>query len=487
MIFKTYPFKMAVIFLTGALFLPISVNPKPTAEDLLPDMGTTAGATLSIDQEIEMGDFYLREIISHAPLIYDPLLNEYINSLGKKLVDHAQSVKTPFHFYLLNNNQINASAFLGGNVLVNSGLFFYTDNESELASVLAHEISHITQRHLARAIENNQRLSQLTLTSKLGSLLLFLANPKAGMMAWTSSLALAQQDILSLSQSNEQEADRIGLKLLQASGFNAHAMTDFLEKLADESRYTSKPPEMLLTHPLPESRLVDIYNRANQISRHPVVSSQDYLFAKVRLHGLFELKKNFNEFLKPLKKGADSERLAAEYGQAILWYQNKKYDKARQILQTLSVTYPDNIWFLDLMTDIDLSQNKAAQAITRLKKARVAKQYQRIWQLNLANAYIKAGESAQAVSLLRRYTFEHPNDMNGWDLLIKAALAKRWRDQALAAHAENAALKGNFSQAIGLLSDASNLVPLGSLQQARYDARIDQLRQLEQRFKKYQK
>nr|WP_235667743.1 M48 family metalloprotease [Candidatus Hamiltonella defensa] len=118
-----------------------------------------------------------------------------------------------------------------------------------MASVLAHEISHIIQRHLARAIKNNQRLSQLTLIRKLESLLLLLVQPKAVMMAWSSSLALAQKDILSLSQSNEQEADRIRLKLLQASGFNAHTMTDFLEKLADESSLRHKPTEMLLTHP----------------------------------------------------------------------------------------------------------------------------------------------------------------------------------------------------------------------------------------------
>ncbi|WP_187306888.1 hypothetical protein [Candidatus Williamhamiltonella defendens] len=89
----------------------MSVNVKSTVEDSPPDMGTTAGAILNINQEIEMGDLYLREIHSHSPYIYDPLLNQYINSLSKKLVFHAQSVKMPFHFYLVNDNQINAFAF----------------------------------------------------------------------------------------------------------------------------------------------------------------------------------------------------------------------------------------------------------------------------------------------------------------------------------------------------------------------------------------
>lgn len=487
MILKPHHPKMASIFLIWALFWSISGHAKPAVEDILPDMGTTAGATLSIDQEIEMGDFYLRQMRAQAPLIYDPLLNEYLHSLGKKLVAHAHSVKTPFHFYLLNNSQINAFAFFGGNVVMNSGLFLYTDNESELASVLAHEISHVTQRHLARAMEENQRLSPLTLAGTLGSLLLALANPEAGMMALTFSLGLAQQDRLSFSQSSEQEADRIGLQVLRAAGFNPQAMPAFLEKMADQSRSTSKPPEMLLTHPLPEKRLADIRNRANQIKATPVSSSEDYFFAKVRLQGLVGVKKRFNEFLKPLKKGTPSERLAAEYGQALLLYENKKYDQARALLQPLLAQHPDNIWFLDLMTDLDLSQNKAEQAIVRLQKARGVKKDRSVWQLNLGNAYISAGQADKAIALLRRYTFEHRDDTNGWDLLTRAMLEKGSKDQALAARAENLALKGLFSEAIGLLSNASNLVPLGSLKQARYDARIDQLRKRAKDLKKYQK
>ncbi len=119
--------------------------------DTLPDMGTSAGSTLSIGQEMQMGDFYVRQLRGSAPLINDPLLVQYINALGMRLVSHADSVKTPFHFFfLINNDEINAFAFFGGNVVLHSALFRYADNESQLASVMAHEISHVTQRHGAR-------------------------------------------------------------------------------------------------------------------------------------------------------------------------------------------------------------------------------------------------------------------------------------------------------------------------------------------------
>ncbi|VDR25479.1 Putative Zn-dependent protease, contains TPR repeats [Raoultella terrigena] len=109
-----------------------------------------------------MGDYYVRQLRGSAPLINDPLLVQYINGLGMRLVAHANSVRTPFHFYLINNDQINAFAFFGGNVVLHSALFRYSDTESELASVMAHEISHVTQRHLARAMEDQKRNAPLT-------------------------------------------------------------------------------------------------------------------------------------------------------------------------------------------------------------------------------------------------------------------------------------------------------------------------------------
>ena len=137
----------------------------------LPDMGTSAGSTLSIGQEMQMGDYYVRQLRGSAPLINDPLLVQYINGLGMRLVAHADSVRTPFHFFLINNDEINAFAFFGGNVVLHTALFRYADNESQLASVMAHEISHVTQRHLARAMEDQKRNAPLTWVGALGSIL----------------------------------------------------------------------------------------------------------------------------------------------------------------------------------------------------------------------------------------------------------------------------------------------------------------------------
>ena len=165
---------------------------------------------------------------------------------------------------------------------------------------------------------------------------------------------------------------------------------------------------------------------------------------------------------------------------------SNNYDLARKTLQPLLSADPQNAWYLDLATDIDLGQKKTADAINRLKNAREIRTNP-VLQLNLANAYLQGGQAAEAAQILNRYTFSYKDDSNGWDLLAQAEASLGHRDQELAARAEGMALVGQLDQAITLLSSASSQVKLGSLQQARYDARIDQLRQLQERFRPYQK
>ncbi|MBS5771911.1 MAG: beta-barrel assembly-enhancing protease [Enterobacter cloacae] len=456
--------------------------------DSLPDMGTSAGSTLSIGQEMQMGDFYVRQLRGSAPLINDPLLVQYINSLGMRLVAHAYSVKTPFHFYLVNNDEINAFAFFGGNVVLHSALFRYTDNESQLASVMAHEISHVTQRHLARAMEDQKSSAPLTWAGALGSILLAMASPQAGMAALTGTLAGTRQGMISFTQQNEQEADRIGIQVLQRAGFDPQAMPTFLEKLLDQSRYSSRPPEILLTHPLPESRLSDARNRANQMRPVVVQSSESFYMAKARTLGMYNSGRNqlTDDLLDSWAKGNVREQRAAQYGRALKAMEAKDFAGAQKLLQPLLSADANNAWYLDLATDIDLGLNKSGEAIKRLNSASGLKNSP-VLQLNLANAYLQSGQPAQAAQILNRYTFTNKDDINGWDLLAQTEAALGNRDQELAARAEGQALIGRLDQAITLLSSASAQVKLGSLQQARYDARIDQLRQMQQRFRPYEK
>jgi predicted Zn-dependent protease len=458
-------------------------------DDQLPDIGASSGTTLSINQELEMGDFYVRKLRGSAPLINDPLLTQYINQLGKKLVTHADSVKTPFQFFIVNNQDLNAFAFFGGNVVIHSALFRYTDNESQLASVLAHEISHVTQRHLARSMASQKNSSPLMWGGILGSVILAMASPQAGMAGLTGTLAGTQQGMISFTQSNEQEADRIGIQVLQRAGFDPQAMPAFLQKLADQNHYSSRPPEMLLTHPLPDSRLADIRNRANQMPHVNVASSQEFLFAKVRMLGMYgnERYPLSADYLKQLSQGTAREQLAAQYGQVLLLYQAKKLEQARAQLQTLLIKQPNNVWFLDLMSDIDIDMRHANEAVSLLEKVNAAKSKDPVLQLNLANAYLEDHQPAKASQMLYHYTFANPNDVNGWEMLTKAVAQQGLQPEELATRAESVALEGRLDQAISMLSNASAIAKFGSLDQLRYDARGEQLSQLQKRYAQYEK
>ena len=474
--------------LIPTLLLTPALSVRADVSDNLPDMGTTAGSTLSINQELQIGDFYVRQLRASAPLINDPLLNQYINELGQRLVAHAYSVRTPFHFFLIQNDELNAFAFFGGNVVLHASLFRYADNESQLASVMAHEISHVTQRHLARAMEEQKRNAPLTWVGALGSILLAIANPQAGMAALTGTLAGTQQGMISFTQGNEQEADRIGIQVLQRAGFDPQAMPSFLQKLADQSRFSSKPPEILLTHPLPDSRLADARNRANQMRPVVVQSSEGFYLAKVRSLGMYATGRNqlTDELLNDYAKGNSREQMASQYGKAVQFLQAKSFDNAKKIIAPMLAKQPDNVWLLDIMTDIDIGLNQPQQAIAMLTSAK-GSSTNPVLQLNLANAYVEAKQPANATRILNRYTFAHPDDVNAWDLLAQASAAQGLRDEELSARAEGLALNGQLDQAITTLSSASAQVPLGSLKQARYDARIDQFRELQKRFRQYQK
>ncbi|VEA04696.1 Exported zinc metalloprotease YfgC precursor [Salmonella enterica subsp. enterica serovar Sanjuan] len=193
-----------------------------------------------------------------------------------------------------------------------------------------------------------------------------------------------------------------------------------------------------------------------------------------------------SDLLDQWSKGNVRQQHAAQYGRALQAMEASKYDEARKTLQPLLSAEPNNAWYLDLATDIDLGQKRTNDAINRLKNARDLR-VNPVLQLNLANAYLQGGQPKAAETILNRYTFSHKDDGNGWDLLAQAEAALNNRDQELAARAESYALAGQLDQAISLLSSASAQAKLGSQQQARYDARIDQLRQLQERFKPYTK
>ncbi len=225
------PFKKASIpLMVAALSLiisPSSMAHLPATYANLPSIGTAAAGTLTVDKEIEYGHAYMQMLRASQPLVLDPLLTEYVNSLGATLIANATDVKTPFEFFLVENKDINAFAFFGGYIGLHTGLFYHAQNESELASVVAHEIAHLTQRHLARAMEDQAQKTPFTVAALVGSLMLAIASPQAGIAAAQATTAASIQGQINYTRQNEKEADRIGIETLNRAGFDVHAMPAF--------------------------------------------------------------------------------------------------------------------------------------------------------------------------------------------------------------------------------------------------------------------
>ncbi|PSU69370.1 hypothetical protein C9J21_12890 [Photobacterium phosphoreum] len=480
-----FQFAKAPRYLLLSALLTTSLSAVANNATSLPDIGTTAASTLTIDKEIKYGDMYMQMMRASRPMINDPVLSEYIQDLGHKLVANADGVKTPFNFFLIQNYEINAFALFGGNIGVHSGLFLHAKTESELASVIAHEIAHVTQRHLARTLEDQAKKNPATMAALIGSLLLVVAAPEAGMAALHTTTAVSMQGMLNHTRSNEKEADRIGIATLAKAGFNPQAMPHFFGRLAEQYRYTTKLPAMLLSHPLPESRITDSRMRANNYPKVKLPPSERYLLAKSRIVARnidFSKTSALNWFNAELKKATPTQRQELNYGKGLVYLDSGQYNKAQQLLLPLISAEPNNLFYIDAMTDLDLYKKQYDKAIARLEKALQYQPESSVLQLNLANVLLEAKHYQQSLNILTRYSYQHPNDINGWALLAQNYAKQNQRAGELAAMGELAALRAQWKLAISNYTQAAQQATLGSLDQARYDARLDQLRVQQAQF-----
>ncbi|WP_418358993.1 MULTISPECIES: M48 family metalloprotease [Shewanella] len=458
------------------------------ANNDLPDLGTAAVNTFSLEKESVYGDAYMRVIRSSAPVLNDPVLTQYLSELGNKLVANATGVKTPFYFFLLRNDEINAFAFFGGHVGVHTGLFLNAENESELASVLAHEVTHVTQRHLARSLEAQQKSSTATIAGMLGAILLTIAAPQAGMAALATTQALSTQSKINYTRLHEKEADRIGMQILVDAGFDPNAAATFFGQLAARYRFSTTPPQMLLTHPLPESRITEARNRATQYPKRIVPDSLNYQLAKARIQVRFS---NYSDdgalslFEQQLKKNNYTFEDAALYGKALALFRLEKFAQAEAIIDTLLKKDDNNLFYLDTKTDLLAQKKDYASAIALLEGQRKLKPTSQVINTNLAHIYVEADQASKAIPLLEELIFFDKQNMLPYQIMADAY--RKLDNKALEyySNAEIMALTANYQGAIDQLNYAYRYSEGQTLQLARIEARIRQFRQADRDLEQF--
>jgi predicted Zn-dependent protease len=444
----------------------------------LPEIGVVASDALTIDKEKIIGSIIMRQMRGQAPLVQDPVLQEYIQSIGNKLVIQADNTKFPFKFFMINNSVLNAFAFYGGHIGIHTGLLVASSNESELASVLAHEVAHVTQRHLARRVQMQKRSSPLQIASLIGGLLLAIADPEAGIAAVQAGSAAGQQASINFTRNNEQEADNIGIDILYRAGFDPQGAPGFFGKLLAQSRGRSNQLAFLQTHPLAEDRVAQTVTRARSYGVRNLPPSLDFHLAKARIQARYTSTpdRNINLFNSRLNEGSEVEQVAAQYGLAISLFELERYSDAKQLLDKLLLAKSENLFYLDLMTDIHIKQNEPRKAISLLRPLWVNKPQNSVLTLNLANAYISARNYEPAIEILRDLLLVDKENFLAYQLLYDAYNQNQMKKEAHMAQAEIYALISAYPLAIDELQFAYKQVGNDTLEKQRIKGRIAQFR-----------
>ena len=476
-----------IIFIISAIVVILDYT-KVASADELPDFGDSAGSVISPDFERRLGKSIMRKVYQDPSVIRDPEVQSYIQSIGYRLVSNSDDNQLPFTFFIINSPQINAFAAPGGVVGINSAVLINSRTESELASVLAHEISHVTQRHLARSFEKASQMSMPMAAAMLGSILLAIASPDAGMAALVATQGMGIQSQINFTRANEEEADRVGMQLLVRSGFDPYGMPGFFELLQNATKYYGKPPEFLSTHPLTDSRIADTISRAEQYPKKEYQDSVNFSLIRTKLivYGHENSKEAVKYFEKNLSIAKEKDRIPLTYGYALALTADNRYEQARQQIKTLLNEDKNNTAYLLAAANLESSQNNYATALGLFKEAhRLYPDYRPV-VMGYAKTLLDAKKPSDARDLLRNYSRYHEPDIDYYKLLAQAEAQTGHPAEAEIANAEFHYLSGDTRLAIDRLKYAQQKLQLDFYQRERMSARQAQLEyeyELEQEIK----
>ena len=303
----------------------------------LPDFGDASESSLSAAEEKELGQAFLREIRAQLSVIDDAEVESYLDALGFQLGGRAAAEGQSFNFFMVESPAINAFAGPGGNIGINTGLLLNTRNESELAAVLAHEIAHVTQKHISRGYELQSRGNITALAGIIAAIVIGTQNSEAGRATAAAVSGAHIQAQLDFTRANEQEADRVGMQLLHEAGFDPDAMAGFFEQLQTASQYDRRPPEYLSTHPVTTSRIADARARVAQLGYQQHADSDAYHLLKARLRIITsrDLKKTLAAVEAELSERRAKNVAATAYSWALGLARTRRHREAREVLEGL--------------------------------------------------------------------------------------------------------------------------------------------------------
>ena len=394
----------------------LAVAPTAVVPQTLPELGDPSGAVMSLAQERRLGESVVRDIRLSGAYLEDPEVNGYLNELGNRLVTAIPGAPFELEFFAVNDPTINAFALPGGYVGVNTGLILLTQTESELASVLAHEISHVTQHHIARSISNQKDAMLVTLAALAAALLASRAGgANSGQLASAAiagSQGLGIQMQIDFTRQNEQEADRLGFQRLDAAGFDVTAMATFMERLQRASRFAEgNAPSYLRDHPVTYERIAEGQARAQGKPFRQVKDSLDFNMVRALIRSYQGTPKEAILFFEDaLAEKRYNDPIAARYGLIASLLRVGDFKRAQAELVILEKAAPPHPMIDAMAGQVLMQSGQLTAAIARYQAAlaRYPNKQQLIY--DYPEALLKDKQAAKAAAFLTEQLQRYPND-----------------------------------------------------------------------------
>lgn len=445
------------------------------AQIALPDFGDPARVGFSLSDERELGEAFMREVRARLNLLDDAEVARYIDSLGHRIA--LQSDRGGFNFFVVDDLAINAFAGPGGNIGINSGLILAAESEGELASVVAHEIAHVVQNHIARAFAKAERSSLPAMAGLIAAIIIGTQNPAAGQAAAAAVVGSQIQNQLDFTRENEQEADRVGMQLLAKADLDPRAMPTFFERLQESIRYSRQPPEYLSTHPVTTSRIADSRARAEQYAYRQFVDSQGFHLARAKLEvkSASSSREALASVEQKLESGTYGDRAAAQYARALALIGLQRYEDARAALRPLLEEEPDNTWYQSALARLELAAGNPDKALDVYSRALRLYPDDRALVRGHVEALLAVKRPRDALEVLQRFARHNTLGATLYRLQALAFEQSGQRGESLLALAEHAYLQGRLEVAIHHLEQAQRMADLDYYVGSRVDARLREL------------
>lgn len=422
----------------------------------LPELGDTSSTVISPREERQLGREVLRLYRSRMPTSSDYLMIDYLERLIEQLLPHSELDEKAFSLVVIEDPAINAFAAPGNIIGVNTGLVEQSQNEHQLASVLAHELAHLSQRHYARRMQQQQQMSLPYYAALIGSMILAAtASADAGLAAMMTTQGVALDQQLRFSRQFEREADRLGVRTLERAGMDPRAAGEMFEVMLRASRYAQRPPEFLSTHPVSQRRIADLRNRTMDMPAHDYSPSLEFHLIRARARVAHadrpaDLIQSFRDRIE-----AGTEPLAAQrYGMALAAVRAREFEQAQEAVDALLEADPEQQDYQLLAAELAMEKKTYDEAVERLERLQEAQPEHYAINMMLARALMGQGEFARSAQLLKRYSRRRPDDPQVWYWLAEVSGLAGNILQVHEARAEYFIQMGAYSQALKQLENA---------------------------------